>query len=38
VIDNSGTLEDLERRIEELWPQIEALGVQSEAPAEEPSS
>jgi dephospho-CoA kinase len=38
VIDNSGTLEDLERRIEELWPQIEALGVQSEAPAEEPRS
>jgi dephospho-CoA kinase len=26
VIDNSGTLEDLERRLDELWPQIEALG------------
>jgi dephospho-CoA kinase len=33
VLDNSGTLEDLERQIDELWPQIEALGVAPEAPS-----
>jgi dephospho-CoA kinase len=27
VIDNSGTPEDLARLVDELWPQIEALGV-----------
>jgi dephospho-CoA kinase len=26
VIDNSGTLEELEARIAALWPEIEALG------------
>jgi dephospho-CoA kinase len=34
VIDNSGTLKDLERQVEALWPQIQALGE----PQEEPSS
>jgi dephospho-CoA kinase len=26
VIDNSGTLEDLEAEIDRLWPQIQRLG------------
>jgi dephospho-CoA kinase len=30
VIDNSGTPEDLARLVDELWPQIEALGVRPE--------
>ena len=38
VLDNSGTLEDLARQIDALWPQIEALGETPEAAAEAPSS